>query len=465
MQDSLDDDIKFRQWLDSRLDPTETVDPDDDRFVALNEGTPHDPVGMISNAIGDSPEKGSLNFISGFTGSGKSSELRRLKSELDAQGYFVAIADASDYFLPTEPVTIEILLIKLAGAYSDQLEQIEGLAPTHQSYWERLIHWLRTTEVNLEGFDLNAGISAGDASAKAELSAKFKLLLKENPSFINKLQAHMASRPDVLRREVHTFFQDATRLLRQKYDARFRPVFIFDSFEKLHDLPQTEGKVSEGISSILSNHQADLRIPEHHIVMTMPPWIKLMAQGPANVRLIYGVKLWKNNPRRTPHPDGLRLMREVVKARFTEAGLQRFFGSPLKDGRRPLVDDLIRASGGHLRDLINLLRETLRRVPRHRPDPTQPFATRAHIDATIANHHNSLDGLSDLEIGYLIRIASTRACRYPDNGPQTRHAMNNLLNNRFAFIFPNKRDWCDVHPLLRDLATPAVVVPPPPHLD
>ena len=110
-----------------------------------------------------------------------------------------------------------------------------------------------------------------------------------------------------------------------------------------------------------------------------------------------------------------------------------------------------------MRDLIYLLGETLRRVPNYRLDTSKPWAGRAHVKAAIANHRNSFRGLADDEIDLLIRIDHSRDRGFPDDSPKTRRVMTNLLNNRFAFILPNENDWCDVHPLLRDLTAP----PPP----
>lgn len=448
-------DLAFRKWLSSRLDPFQELDSDHELYVPLHEGSDNDPLALVANDIRYAEDQ-TLNFISGFNGCGKSTELLRLQKTLAAQGFFVVIADASDYFLPTQPIDIGILLISLAGAYSDQIEKQTELKPSHQSYWRRLVQWLQDTDVKIDGFDLKAKIPL------TELEVKFKASLKENPGFIEKLQKFMQARPGELRRQVHDYFQHATQLVRTKYRADLSPVFIFDQFEQLHDIPQTQGSVAESIITIVSNHQSDLRIPGHHLIMTMPPWLKLLPGGAQNLHLIYGLKLWENDDKRSSCREGLHQMRLIVEKRFTEAGLDRFFGPANAKGVRPLVDHLIRASGGHLRDLIILLRGALKRA-KDLP------VTRNIIDGTISNHRDSFLPLSLAHSQYLAQFARERQCSFPNTRHETIYDVTSLLNNHYAFLMRNDAEWCDIHPLLRDIvaqniarsAGTLVSVPPP----
>ena len=75
-----------------------------------------DPVQQISTLINfDGVE--SIRLFSGFRGSGKTTELLRLKRALEIQGYVVLYADALEYVNAAEPIEIGDLLIALAGAF------------------------------------------------------------------------------------------------------------------------------------------------------------------------------------------------------------------------------------------------------------------------------------------------------------------------------------------------------------
>lgn len=430
-------DKAFFKWLSSRLDPFQELSPNDEFYVPLYEGSDDDPVRLIANDICRASDP-TLNFISGFSGSGKSTALRRLSDTLSAEGFFVVIADASDYFLPTQPIDIGLLLVALAGAYSDQIKEATKHDPSYKNYWQRLIQWLTTTEAKFEELELGGKVPVID------LELKLKANLKENPGFVEKLKAFMATKPGELRRQMKEYFEETARVISQKYQADLNPVFIFDQFEQLHDTPQSQGAVSESIITIVSNHQNDLRIPGHHVVMTMPPWLKLVPGDMRNMALIYAVKLWENDDNRKTCRKGLDQMRSVVEKRFTPDGLDRFFGPANRKGVRPHVDQLIMASAGHLRHLIILLREVLKRAS-ELPVP------RKIIDGAIDNHRDSFLPLSLAHSQYLLQFERERQCSFPNTKPETIYDVTTLFNNHYAFLMRNSALWCDVHPLLREI--------------
>src|SRR3954471_12307860 len=100
---------------DRRLDP----DKDRDLYepIYANAG-PADPVGQLFAAIDYSGGE-SVQLFSGFRGSGKSTELFRLKGMLEAEGYFVVYVDALQSVNASEPIDITEILMVLAGAFGD----------------------------------------------------------------------------------------------------------------------------------------------------------------------------------------------------------------------------------------------------------------------------------------------------------------------------------------------------------
>jgi hypothetical protein len=89
-----------------------------------------DPVQQISTLI-DFDGVESIRLFSGFRGSGKTTELLRLRRLLEEQGYFVLYADALNYVNAAEPIEITDLLMVMAGAFSDALRR------AGQRYWPR----------------------------------------------------------------------------------------------------------------------------------------------------------------------------------------------------------------------------------------------------------------------------------------------------------------------------------------
>jgi hypothetical protein len=115
----------------------------------------------------------SLNLFSGFRGSGKTTELYRLRKNLEEHGFVVLYADALDYLSPATPIGIADLLIILAGAFSDALEE-RKIDLRSESLWKRFENYLKTTIVNLKEIGFKAG-------------ADLKLELTTNPTFRQRL--------------------------------------------------------------------------------------------------------------------------------------------------------------------------------------------------------------------------------------------------------------------------------------
>src|SRR5271169_4222098 len=99
-----------------------------------------DPIQLLQNSI-EFADSESLNLFSGFRGSGKTTELFRLRQRLTDSGYVVLYADALDYINPSAPIEISDVLIVLAGAFSDALEELK-IDIKSEAYWTRLRNWL-----------------------------------------------------------------------------------------------------------------------------------------------------------------------------------------------------------------------------------------------------------------------------------------------------------------------------------
>ena len=70
---SAQSDHEFRKWLSTRLIVDKPLEPDDELYEPLYDNVPSDPIDLIYQDI-DLSEVESLNFISGFRGSGKTAK-------------------------------------------------------------------------------------------------------------------------------------------------------------------------------------------------------------------------------------------------------------------------------------------------------------------------------------------------------------------------------------------------------
>jgi hypothetical protein len=316
-------------------------------------------------------------------------------------------------------------------------EQLK-FAPVEEGWWTRFVNYLTRTNVQLDGFEVKAGAKVDPY----ETALKFKTSLKTDPSFRHKVRGKLASRLGELTSEVHDFFVTTNKRAKKKSKTEKNVVFIFDQLEQLRDTLGDKSPVADSVTALIANHRTDLQIPSMHCVYTVPPWLKFKLPGfPA--RLLYNVKLCNNDATRTANPDGHKTIQSIVTRRFTAAGIHRFFGDLQDNGSSPLADELIRSSGGHFRDLLRLLRETLLRSGK------LPI-TRTIVDSAIVNVRASFLPIPIRNAFWLNEIGLKRDSLLKDTSPESVRQMTVFLDTHCVMIHRNGKEWYDVHPIIRD---------------
>jgi hypothetical protein len=295
------------------------IEHTDHRYVPLYESLEDgDPIERLSRTIAFSDSE-SRQFFSGFRGTGKSTQLLRLKSQLAEEGYLTFYANAMDYLNPALPIDIGNLLVLLAGAFSDAVEKAEQFTLTGQSYWQRFTHFLTTAQVQLT--DVELGLIKD--------VAKLKLAIRDTPSFRDKLKQALSVRLYDIELQVKKFFEDYVKELRERHPGNAGIVFLFDNLEQLRGSATTEAEVIASVQRVFSTHIDRLNIPYVHVVYTVPPWLKFVQPG-VDVELLPSICQWSKLPDRTPKEAGQASMLTVIRKRFGEEAFKKFFGDESK---------------------------------------------------------------------------------------------------------------------------------------
>jgi hypothetical protein len=409
-----------------------------------------DPVQQISTLI-DFDGLESIRLFSGFRGSGKTTELLRLKRRLEAQGYFVLYADALKYVNAAEPIDITDLLMVLAGAFSDALEDRLAVDNARQTYWDRLWAFLNQ-EVTLKdsGVKLEYQTPLKEVLGGLKTSVDLKFELKSVTSFREKLRPVLVNKLKELKNSVDKFFEDGIRLIRASHGDDTQVVFIFDQLEQLRGTLQSEQEVIRSVERIFATHVDLLKIPYIHSVFTVPPWLKFVLPNTVSITLLCTVHLWKNDTARSAVEPAREVFRSLIARRIGAGGMERLFG-PLP-GQQMLVDGMIDMCGGHFRDLLRLLRDV---VVRATALPDLPVTPGVMTDAINAARRDFLPIAQD-DAKWLADIARVRATALPstESGPVNRLAR--FLDSHFVLYFVNGKEWYDIHPLIREEVTDVI---------
>jgi hypothetical protein len=425
-----DQDRQLLKDLYRQCDPNEPLQPDDPRYEPIYAGGHcEDPVARLRTHIEWAGAE-SLQLFSGFQGSGKTTELYRLRGDLKTNGAAVLYADALEYLNPSEPLDISDLLLVLAGAFSDSLKKDHQIDFGRDSWWARATNYLTTTSVEVQ--EVQAGLKAG---------IDIKLALKESSTFRQKLRAFLETRVGELKKEVGKFIGDGVKALRAKHQENAPVVLIFDQLERINGSASNENEVIASVERIFAGHLKTLQLPLIHAVYTVPPWLPMVLPG-VDIELLPSLRLWKHHGDLTRDELVWKAARKLITLRLRKEGFARLFGS-----RPSLADDLIEASGGHFRDLLRLLREVLVRIQTQ----TQTLPASKHVfEAAIQRLREQYLPLSDEDAKRLSLIEKTGDCVRQDSGPAEVSRISRLLNDHLVLYFSNGGDWYDIHPLIRE---------------
>jgi hypothetical protein len=426
------------------VDPRKALSANDSRYVDLYElRSEVDPKRKLLNTLLLSGNE-SLQFFSGFRGSGKSTELLRLKNQLHHQhDYNVFYADAARYIGPNEPLDVSLLRIALIGALCVELDRKLGITDPGAGFFNRIGNWVKGFFVEPEKVSLELPFKA------LKLSIDFKTSFTRSPEFRSELRKFLANRQGALDEQINAFLGTLSTKLDQAVDAKKGIVLIFDQLEQDPGALVSTNDRSEIINSakqLFQNERDSLRLPGVHVILTVPSWLKIVLKG-VPITFVPNFPLWKRDDDRSERANEMNLMRTLVSRRFqlTEGDhpgdhVSLFFAPKIQSG----IDQLIRASGGFIRDLLRLLQIVVRDSL-----STGPAESKA-ITAAINELRQSYLPIVAKDAEALHRMMISREVGISDSSDEEIARLANLMNTQMAFFFLNGDDWFDVHPLLRD---------------
>lgn len=396
-----------------------------------------DPVWLMERHIELNPVE-SLQLFSGFRGSGKTTELLRLRGRLQAKNYTVLYADALTYLNPSAPVEISDLILVLAGAFSDALADLAELDIERESFWARFATFLSKSDVKITGTDIKAEVGLGGA-VKAGLGIKAEF--KAGSTFRQRLQTALSGRISELKGEANAFVEDGIKALQEAFGPDRPIVFIFDQLEQLRGNYEGWQAVIRSVQDVFSVHLDKLRLPYVHMIYSVPPWLSFLTTLEAPITILPTVHLWNNDTDRTRFERGWTAFRSLLDRRLEADGATRLFG-PDTARASACIDRLIGVCGGHVRDLLRLSQEVVKRAS------TLPVPDRV-LDSVIAAARRDLLPIAREDAKLLGQIGELRDTALQTVDEHSIERLSNFLDEHRVIYFVNGSAWYDIHPLIR----------------
>lgn len=403
------------------------LDADDPYYVERLHGSEaEDVIERLLQTIEDTDGTG-IYYFTGQRGTGKSTELRRLKSLLDdSSSYRCILFDSLDYLHEAKPIDAEMLMLIVAAGLADAISESHQSDPMTESAVSRFWTWLKS-DISIETFEVPG------TGLKFNIKAQQDSIAEKIASLSSRQRFHQ---------ELLQKIADMAEFWRQRESKQI--VLVVDSLENLRGNPMT-GNDSQLFGSVVKvfSEQIDmLKVLGVHMVYSVPPYLCLLENvrsyvpwfSLASVRVCDDPR----KARRQPREQGLKVMRRVLDKRW--------------DNWRAVLDEnaLDRLSllcGGDLRqfilrllvDVLHQAQFALGRLP-------------LKVDDSILNDAEQACATEMLQLTvrdeWPLLAQITR-----DNSPvmpqrDDLKTLAHLLDTKVILSYRNGRDWYDIHPSL-----------------
>ena len=424
-------DLTRQRHYYNRCKPSEVLDPDDPRYVQIDELGDADHRVRGENWVAKLARRVELSgepvceLLTGLPGSGKSTELRRLALRLDkADGanLLPVVVDAEQTFDLANPIDIPDIILAVLHAVDSALlvaEDKSGNRTMREGYLERFWNWVTETDVDLK----QGQLAVGDP-------LKLVVELKTRPSLRARVRATVAS-------YLSKFLDEARdEILRMQARAeklgRAGLVVIFDSLEKLRGISSNWEEVLQSAERVFAGGAPYLRLPVHTFY-TIPTAL-IARRRFEQVHFMPMVKLHLRDG--TPFQPGIDAAREIVIRRIPPEVLREVFGEDFE----VRVGRMIEWSGGYPRELVRLLQSAL-------SAETLPLSASALVRLLneVGDQYRRL--IPANAFPWLARVAVDQYMTLDDDAH--RQTADAMLSNNAILRYLNDKDWFDLHPAVR----------------
>jgi len=355
--------------------PLDLTNNDQKRYyINFAEVRGENVIKQLHREISYSEDQPSCQLFTGHIGCGKSTELSQLKARLQEDGFHVVYFEATDD-LDVADVELTDILLAIARQVSASLEKSKiQLKPTgFKAFLQQTAEFLQTPieltgEAEFGGAKIKADTEKGVEFSLPLGLAKITAKTKDSQQMRSKLRQHLEPQTN----KILTLINDeiikiAQEQLKQKGSKGL--VVIVDNLDRIQ-YQKTSSSSKPLPEYLFVDRGEQLRKINCHLVYTLPLALNYSNEREALKQRLGGGSspiILPMVPVKTrdgeDHLEGMKLLRElVVKRAFPEAKSEECPALVTKifDSSETL-DKLCRVSGGHVRNLVGMLRICLRK--------------------------------------------------------------------------------------------------------
>ncbi|MCA1994711.1 MAG: ATP-binding protein [Coleofasciculus sp. S288] len=393
-----------------------------------------------------SPDAPTCQLFTGHIGCGKSTELLRLKKELEDQRFHVVYFESSQDLVMAD-VDVTDILLAIAHQISESLEKAKiNLQPRgFKALLQNAAKVLRTeievsTEASVPGLGELTASTDGEFSLNFGL-AKITAKAKNSPELRSQLRQYLEPRTDGILEAINNeVLEPAIADLKQK--GKKGLVVIVDSLDRIDNSLKSTGRTQPEYLFVDRGEQ--LKQLNCHVVYTIPlvltfsnDWGRLRNRFGIDPKLLPMVRVQTRDGGECE--EGMALLRQMILARafpYQEPQARLMYISEVFDSPETL-NRLCHVSGGHARNLLGLLYGCIQQQ-----DPPIP---RECLEDVIRRQRDALArAVTDDEWELLQQVIQHQMVKGED-GYQT------LLRSMFVFEYQDAQGgWFSINPILAE---------------
>lgn len=393
-----------------------------------------------------SPDDPTCVLFTGHIGCGKSTELLRLKAELEAEGFHVVYFESSED-LEMADVDIGDVMLAIAKRVSESLEKasLDSQATGFRALLDATKRML-LTDIDLKASASVLGGKVGVDTDKREVSlsagiAELTVVAKNDQTLRDRLNQFLGPQKNKLLDAINQeLLEPAIAQLKQR--GRKGLVVIVDNLDRIDNRAKSFGRPQQ--EYLFIDQSECLSRLRCHLVYTMPLSLKFSNEYGMLTQRYEEPKVLPMVPVQLQDgsicQEGMALLRQMVLARAFPnleeseriAQLPELFHPP------EALDRLCLMSGGHVRDLLRMLNDWIKKG-------RQLPLTAATLEDVIRARRNEMIMPIEDDEWELLRQVRQRKKVSGDQGYQK------LIRSRLVFEYRDRGEsWFDVNPILAE---------------
>ena len=381
-------------------------------------------VDALFNAI-DLQDGQGVFLFSGQRGSGKSTELKRLKYLLETDPTIdckVFYLDMQEWLNPARPVELGSFVVAVAAAWVHQAKTTDAQLSPAQRFWD----FLKNTQIDISG--LNLGVGSGDVKADLQIS------LHTDESFLQEIAKLTQKHKTRFIGQAKEFI---SQLAHDLCGDKSKCVLLIDQLEKINGNGSNTEEVLTSVLNLFANNSDALQLPLVHAVYSIPPYV---LEQNKNLAAVLGATATVQLPsvhvfkRESSDADPVYVARVVDLVARRCPDWREFFSLAQ-------LQTLVLETGGDLRDLLRALQNCLLKISDATPqvnDEALDFA-RSQVRPTLV-----------IPIEHMVWMARIDGSHRSETNEQySALLLEKYLTTKHVLAYLNGQTWYGLNPLIR----------------